>query len=87
MVEYFHISKEEILSNSREKKIVYLRQIIIYLLRDIFGMLFKTIEIILNKDHSTIIHSYEKINMMLATPKTYKDITNIKDKLYEKHDS
>lgn len=83
--EYFNITKEEIFSNSREKKIVYPRQVITYLLRDLIGMSFKSIGNFLKKDHTTIIHSYEKINIMLASPKVYKDIANIKEKLYEKH--
>jgi chromosomal replication initiator protein len=83
VAEYFNISIEDILSNTREKKVVYPRQIITYLLRDILGMSFKNIGQLLNKDHSTIIHSYEKISLMLATTKTYKDISNIKSKLQE----
>ncbi len=82
---YFQISLEDILSNSREKKIIYPRQILIYLLRDILGMSFKNIGNIVKKDHSTVIHSYEKINVMIASPKVYKDITNIKEKILEKY--
>ncbi|MFN3477948.1 MAG: chromosomal replication initiator protein DnaA [bacterium] len=83
--QYFQLSKEEIFANSREKKIVYPRQIVIYLLRDILGMSFKNIANIFNKDHTTIIHAYEKINIMLASPKIYKDINNIKEELIEKY--
>ncbi|MCX7758379.1 MAG: chromosomal replication initiator protein DnaA [bacterium] len=83
--EYFSVSKDEIFSNSREKRIVYPRQVITYLLRDILGLPFKGIGNYLKKDHTTIMHSYEKINIMLASPKVYKDITNIKEKLYEKY--
>ncbi|MFN4220295.1 MAG: chromosomal replication initiator protein DnaA [bacterium] len=83
--QYFQLPKEEMFSNSREKKIVYPRQIVIYLLRDILGMSFKNIANIFNKDHTTIIHAYEKINIMLASPKIYKDINNLKEKLIEKY--
>lgn len=85
VTEYFQISQEDIFSNSREKRIVYPRQVITYLLRDILGLSFKNIGNILNKDHTTIIHSYEKINIMLASPKVYRDISNIREKLYEKY--
>lgn len=83
--EYFSISKEEILSNSREKRVVYPRHVITYLLRDVLGMSFKGIGNYLKKDHTTIIHSYERINVMLASPKVYRDIANIKEKLYERY--
>ncbi len=85
VTEYFQISQEDIFSNSREKRIVYPRQVITYLLRDILGLSFKNIGNILNKDHTTIIHSYEKINVMFASPKVYRDISNIREKLYEKY--
>ncbi|MCS7165496.1 MAG: chromosomal replication initiator protein DnaA [Candidatus Calescibacterium sp.] len=83
--EYFSISKEEILSNSREKRVVYPRHVITYLLRDVLGMSFKGIGNYLKKDHTTIMHSYERINVMLASPKVYRDIANIKEKLYERY--
>ncbi|MCS7243692.1 MAG: chromosomal replication initiator protein DnaA [Candidatus Calescibacterium sp.] len=83
--EYFSVTKDEIFSNSREKRIVYPRHVITYLLRDILGLSFKGIGSYLKKDHTTIMHSYEKINIMLASPKVYKDITNIKEKLYDKY--
>ncbi|MEN3015255.1 MAG: chromosomal replication initiator protein DnaA [bacterium] len=85
VTEYFNITREEIFSNSREKKIVYPRQVLTYLLRDTLGMSFKSIGNYLGKDHTTIMHSYEKINVLLASPKVYKDISNIREKLYEKY--
>jgi len=79
VLNYFNITKEELFSNSREKKIVYTRQVFTYLLRDILGLSFKSIGNILGgKDHTTIMHSYEKINIMLASPKVYNDIYTIK---------
>jgi chromosomal replication initiator protein len=79
VLNYFNITKEELFSNSREKRIVYTRQVFTYLLRDILGLSFKNIGNILGgKDHTTIMHSYEKINIMLASPKVYNDIYTIK---------
>jgi chromosomal replication initiator protein len=79
VLNYFNITKEELFSNSREKRIVYTRQVFTYLLRDILGLSFKSIGNILGgKDHTTIMHSYEKINIMLASPKVYNDIYTIK---------
>lgn len=82
VLNYFSITKEELFSNSREKRIVYTRQVFTYLLRDILGLSFKSIGNILGgKDHTTIMHSYEKINIMLASPKVYNDIYTIKKML------
>jgi chromosomal replication initiator protein len=82
VLNYFNITKEELFSNSREKRIVYTRQVFTYLLRDILGLSFKSIGNILGgKDHTTIMHSYEKINIMLASPKVYNDIYTIKKML------
>ncbi|MGC8814963.1 MAG: chromosomal replication initiator protein DnaA [bacterium] len=82
VLNYFNLTKEELFSNSREKKIVYPRQIFTYLLRDILGLSFKNIGSILGgKDHTTIMHAYEKINIMLASPKVYNDIYSIKKML------
>jgi chromosomal replication initiator protein len=82
VLNYFSITKEELFSNSREKRIVYTRQVFTYLLRDILGLSFKNIGNILGgKDHTTIMHSYEKINIMLASPKVYNDIYTIKKML------
>jgi len=82
VLNYFNITKEELFSNSREKRIVYTRQVFTYLLRDILGLSFKSIGNILGgKDHTTIMHSYDKINIMLASPKVYNDIYTIKKML------
>jgi len=82
VLNYFNITKEELFSNSREKRIVYTRQVFTYLLRDILGLSFKNIGNILGgKDHTTVMHSYEKINIMLASPKVYNDIYTIKKML------
>jgi chromosomal replication initiator protein len=82
VLNYFSITKEELFSNSREKRVVYTRQVFTYLLRDILGLSFKSIGNILGgKDHTTIMHSYEKINIMLASPKVYNDIYTIKKML------
>ena len=84
VLDYFGITKEELLSNSREKKVVYPRHILTYLLRDVLGLSFKAIGNVLGgRDHTTVMHSYEKINVMLASPKVYNDVYTIKKMLNE----
>lgn len=59
---YFSISIEDILSPKRDKEIVYPRQIAMYMLRSELHMSFPKIAVELGrKDHTTAIHSVEKI--------------------------
>jgi chromosomal replication initiator protein len=59
---YFSVSIEEILSPKRDKNIVYPRQIAMYMLRSELHMSFPKIATELGrKDHTTAIHSVEKI--------------------------
>jgi chromosomal replication initiator protein len=63
--EYFNISVEDLISHSRKKEIVEPRQIIMYLLRDISEFSYPYIGNKMGKDHTTVIHSCEKIEAEL----------------------
>jgi chromosomal replication initiator protein len=63
--EYFNISIEDLISHSRKKEIVEPRQIIMYLLRDISEFSYPYIGNKMGKDHTTVIHSCEKIEAEL----------------------
>lgn len=59
---YFEISIDDIIGQSRRKKTIEPRQISVFLLREMLGMSYPDIgEKIGKRDHTTIIHSYEKI--------------------------
>ncbi|MBI5306068.1 chromosomal replication initiator protein DnaA [Candidatus Wolfebacteria bacterium] len=59
---YFEISINDIIGQSRRKRTIEPRQISIFLLREMLGMSYPDIgEKIGKRDHTTIIHSYEKI--------------------------
>lgn len=61
--EHFHIRKEDILGSKRNSEIVYPRQIAMYLCREMTQTQFKEIGNIMGgRDHSTVIHGYEKIS-------------------------
>jgi chromosomal replication initiator protein len=62
VADFFNISVEDLMSHNRRKEIVEPRQIAIYLLRDISELSYPYIGEKLGKDHTTAIHSYEKIN-------------------------
>jgi len=58
--EYFGVAKETIVRKSRKKEMVELRDTIVYFLREYAQMSFPAIGNLLNRDHTTIMHSYEK---------------------------
>ncbi|MGB8815876.1 MAG: chromosomal replication initiator protein DnaA [Minisyncoccia bacterium] len=60
--EFYGIKEEEIYEKGRKKEVIKPRQIIMYILRENFDISFPSIgEKVGNRDHSTVIHSYEKI--------------------------
>lgn len=60
--EYYNIHPSFIYNKTRRKDIVKPRQVIMYLLREYFDVSYPTIgEKLGGKDHTTVIHSYEKI--------------------------
>jgi len=59
---YFDIPQEEILSKKRTKEIAYVRQIAMYLCREIVGDSLKEVgNFFGKKDHSTVLHACDKI--------------------------
>lgn len=82
---FYEVLSSDIISKSRRKKIIEPRQVTVYLLREILGMSYPDIgEIIGKRDHTTAIHSYEKI--LRETNKNHslnQKITIIKELIYE----
>ena len=77
--EYFQISVEEIRSKKRSSNISFPRQIAMYLCRTMTSESFPKIGTEFGgKDHSTVMHSVEKIENEI---KVNKDLANIIDKL------
>ena len=62
----YNISKQELIGSKRNKDIAYARHISIYLIREITEMSFKSIGRLFNRDHSTIINSYELVATKVA---------------------
>jgi chromosomal replication initiator protein len=79
--EYFEISQTDIINKSRRKEVVLPRQVIMFLLRDMLGMSYPDIgEKIGKRDHTTAIHSYEKIAEKIKADKGLNQkIVMIKD--------
>lgn len=60
--EYYNVEKDHIYKKTRRKEIVKPRQIIMYLLREDFNISYPTIgQKLGGRDHTTVIHSCEKI--------------------------
>ncbi len=84
VAEFFSISLEDLVSHNRRKEIVGPRQIAMYLLRDISDLSYPYIGEKMGRDHTTAIHSYEKINQELNhNPTLNQKILMIKEAIYK----
>jgi chromosomal replication initiator protein len=64
--EYYSINPSTIYEKTRKKEVVKPRQIIMYILREDVGISYPTIgEQLGGRDHTTVIHSCDKIKKML----------------------
>lgn len=83
VAEFFDINQQELLGVSRKKNLVVPRQIAMYLMRDELKYSFPTIgQELGGRDHTTAIHSYEKIKREMSTSeKLRQDISLLKNLL------
>lgn len=81
--EHFDIPVEDILSNKRSSRIVFPRQIAMYLCRDMTDTALKVIgKHIGNRDHTTVMHGIEKIEKELKkSPSTQNTIEILRKKI------
>jgi chromosomal replication initiator protein len=71
-------------SQSRRKEIVEPRQVAMYLLREISDLSYPYIGEKLGRDHTTAIHSYEKINEEInRNPALNQKILTIRDMIFK----
>jgi len=84
VAEFFNIQIEDLIGRCRKREIVEPRQIAMYLLRDILNMSYPYIGEKLGRDHTTAIHSFEKINHEVNNNSSLNQkIILIKDLLYK----
>jgi chromosomal replication initiator protein len=78
--DYYNLDERVIYEKTRRKEIVRARQIIMFVLREDFNESYPAIGAKLGgKDHTTVIHSYEKIKHDLVTdPHLVKEIEDIR---------
>lgn len=68
VAEFYGITEAEVYEKTRKKAVVKPRQVIMYLLREDFDVSYPTIgEKLGGKDHTTVMHSYEKVKDDLKT--------------------
>jgi chromosomal replication initiator protein len=81
---HYHVSIDDILGPKRDKDIVVPRQVAMYMLRSELHLSFPKIARELGrKDHTTAIHSIDKIERELLTDSSIKDaVSQIKERLY-----
>ena len=81
---HYQISIEDLLGPKRDKDIVVPRQVAMYLLREELKLSYPKIARELGrKDHTTALHSVEKmVNELDTNPDIKKSIIEIKEKLY-----
>jgi len=81
--EFYGVEESNIYEKGRKKEVIKPRQVIMYILRDDFDISFPSIgEKVGNRDHSTVIHSYEKIKSDIKTdPDLAQEISQIRSML------
>jgi len=84
VAEYFDIDIEEVLGKSRQKRLAFPRQIIMYLLREEMKSSYPAIgQELGGRDHTTAMHAYTKIHRLVSADDQLKrDLELIKQKLY-----
>lgn len=78
---YYNVKKEQVLGKSRPKNVVIPRQMAMYIAREELNDSFPSLEKYFNKDHSTIVHAYERVQKELKNNdrrrKELKDILTL----------
>src|SRR4029078_11715924 len=84
VAEFYNISMEDLIKQSRKKEYVKPRQIAMYLIRKELDNSFPSIgDFFGGRDHTTVIHAVEKVERLMQEKDSFKqEINLILDKLY-----
>lgn len=79
---YFGLTKEEVVSEDRHKKLVEARHWVIFILRREYNMSYTALGKLLDKNHATCLYACNKLNGFLEVypdefNKIYKDLIQI----------
>ena len=85
--EYYKISVDDLCKKTRKKEIVHPRQVLMFILREDLDVSFLNIGNLLGgRDHSTVIHSYEKVKSNLNNDyKLKKEVEEIRAIIKEQY--
>lgn len=76
---YFNIKKQDLLGKKRKAEFAFPRQVAMYLCRDIMNESYPEIAKAFSRDHTTILHAYDKITKEIEKNSEIKElIRNIK---------
>ena len=83
VAEHYRIKLDELFNKKRTQNIAYPRQVAMYLCRELADMSYPRIgELFGGRDHTTVIHAYEKIsNKSKEDSKLQKDVNTLKEML------
>jgi len=83
---YFSLSPEEITSNKRKSALVFVRQIAMYICREMLGFSYSVIgQFFGGKDHSSVIYNIKKIEKSIVMNKDlHIEITKLKNMFLQK---
>ena len=84
VAEYFDITIEELVGKSREKRLAFPRQIIMYIMREDMSFSYPSIgQELGGRDHTTAMHAYSKIKRCAESDEKLRhDIEIIKQRVY-----
>jgi chromosomal replication initiator protein len=82
--DYYSVNQEDLIKKGRKKEISHPRQVLMYILRQELSTPFSTIgDLLGGRDHTTVLHAFEKINKQKDTsPKIKEELSIIKERLY-----
>ncbi len=85
VADYYNITVNDLISKKRTRNFLFPRQVSMYLIKQNYDLPYKKIgEYFNNRDHSTVMHSVEKISNDLQTDKNIKiDVEKLKIKCGE----
>ena len=81
--EFFNYNLEDFRSSSRVRELAYARQIAMYLCREMTELSLPKIgELFGGRDHTTVLHAYNKINAAMSEkPETYRQIQELTSRI------
>lgn len=84
IIEFYNVTREDLIRKGRKKEIAHPRQVAMFLLRQELSLPFSAIgDLLGGRDHTTTLHAFEKINTHKETHSRLKEeLATLKEKLY-----